>query len=79
MIVAYEQDSNEIMVETKKSREGKELTRSYKATQNKLKDRCLKPKIHILDNECSNTLNILMTEEEDFFQLVPPEIYRRNA
>ena len=78
-MVAYGKDSNAIMVNPMKSEEGTELTRAYKFIQNTLKDRGLKPKNYILDNEFSNTLKIFMTEEEELFQLVPPEIHRRNT
>ena len=63
-MVAYEQYSNSIMVETTKSKERTELTRAYKVIQNTLKYRGLKPKMHILYNECSNTLKTFMEEEE---------------
>ena len=61
MMVAYEQDSNSIMVDPTKSKEGTYLKRAYKLMQKTLKDRGLKPKTHILDNECSNTLKFLMS------------------
>ena len=66
MMVEYEQDSNDIMVEPTKSKEGTELTKAYKAIQNTLKDRGLKPKIHILDNEYSNTLKNSWQNKRNF-------------
>ena len=57
MMVAYEQDSNYIIVDPTKSKGGTDLTIAYKVIQKTLKDRGLKPKIHILDNEFYNTLS----------------------
>ena len=51
MMVAYEKYSNATMADPTKSNEGKELMRAYKVIQKTLKDRVLKPKTHILDNE----------------------------
>ena len=56
MTVTYEQDSNAIIVEPTKSNKGTDLKRAYKIILKTLKDRGLKLKILILDNECSNTL-----------------------
>ena len=78
MMVVYVQDSNSIMLEPKKSKEGTDLTMAYKVIKYTFKDRGLKPKIHILDNECSNTLKTFMAEEEELFQMVPPDIHRIN-
>ena len=47
--------------------------------QKTLKDRGLKPKVHILENECSNALKRFMEEEEGFFQLFTPGIQRINS
>ena len=44
MMVAYEQDSNAIMVEPKKSKEGTDIKRVYKVIQKTLKDIGLNPK-----------------------------------
>ena len=46
----------------------------YKVIQKTLKDRGLKPKTHILDNEFS----FFMAEKEELFHLVPPETLRIN-
>ena len=78
-MVAYERYSNAIMVDPTKSKEGIELTISYKAKKKTLKYRRLKQKIHILDNECSNTLRFLVEEEEEHLQLIPLEINRINT
>ena len=38
-----------------------------------------KPKIHRLNNECSNSLKDIMKEKYVMFKLVPPHIHRRNS
>ena len=44
-----------------------------------LTSRGLKPKLHILDNECSETFISFMLSVDENYQLVPPHIHRRNA
>ena len=44
-----------------------------------LTSRILKPKLHILDNECSQTIIRFMLSVEENYQLVHPHIHRRNA
>ena len=62
-----------------KSRKASELTTVYAKIHKMLISRGLKPKIHILDYECSQTfLNLLLSVYENY-QLVPPHIHRRNA
>ena len=67
------------MLDTTKSKDGTELMIECKVMLNILIDTGLNLKIHILDNECSNTLKQIMTEEEETFQLVPSEIHRRST
>ena len=65
IMVAFEVDSNNIMVEPMKSRKASELTTVYAKIHNMLASRGLKPKLHILDNECSETfINFMLSVEE---------------
>ena len=44
-----------------------------------LTSRGLNPKLHILDNECSQTIIDLIISVDEKYQLLPPHIHRRNA
>ena len=44
-----------------------------------LSSRGLTPRTHVLDNECSKVLKEYIEEENETFQLVPPNLHRRNA
>ena len=79
IMVAFEADSNNIMAEPMKPREASELTTSYAKIHKMLTSRGLKPKVHILDNECSKTIINFMLSVDEKYQLVPPHIHRRNA
>ena len=54
VMILCEMDSNAILSEAMKSRTGSEIIRAYKALMHRLKLAGIKPKKHILDNECSN-------------------------
>ena len=62
-----------------KSRKVSELTTLYAKIQKILTSRGLNPKLHILDNECSQTSINFMLSVYEKYQLVPPHIHRRNA
>lgn len=79
IMVAYDYDSNNIIPEPRKTRTGLEIKNAYQQIHNLLISRGLKLKIHILDNECSQTLKDYMGEENELFQLVPPHLHQRNA
>ena len=78
-MVAFEEDSNNIMVEPMKYRKNSELTTVYAKIHKMLTSRGLKPKLHILDNECSQTIIDFMISVDENYQLVPPHIHRLNA
>ena len=62
IMVSCEVDSNNIMAEPIKSRKASELTTVYAKIHKMLTSRGLKPKLHILDNECSQTfINLLLS------------------
>lgn len=79
IMVAYEYDSNTIHAEALKSRTGNSIKQAYQIIRDLLVHRGLSPKIHILDNECSQILKEYMDDENETYQLVPPHLHRRNA
>ena len=79
IMIAYDYDSNTITAESLKSRTGEELRNGYRNIHKRLVDRGLKPKMHILDNECASSFKEFMKSMDESFQLVPPHIHRRNA
>ena len=79
IMVAFEADSNHIMAEPIKSRKASELTTVYTKILKILTSRGFKPKFHILDNECSQTIMGFMLSIDEKYQLVSPHIHRRNA
>ena len=74
IMVAFEADSNNIMAEPMKPRKASELTTVYAKIHKMLTSRGLKPKLHILDNECSQTFIHLMLSVDEKYQLVPPHL-----
>ena len=79
LMVASEADSNNIMAEPMKSRKASELTTVYAKIHKILTSRELNPKLHILDNECSETFINFMLSVDEKYQLVTPHIHRRNV
>ena len=67
------------MAEPIKSRKASELTTVYAKIHKMLTPRGLKPKLHILDNEFSQTIIDFMIGVDEKYQLVPPHIRRPNA
>ena len=79
ILVAYHYDSNTIHTEPLKTQTGLELETAYHKLHSLLTNRCLKPSLHILDNECPNLIKTFMIEVNENFQLFPPHIYCRNS
>ena len=77
-MVAYDYDSNTIHAKPTKNRSGQELLKGYTTIHNLLSERGLAPKMHYLDNECPKLLQQFITKKEERFQLVPPQLHRRN-
>ena len=78
-MTAYVYDSNNILVEPMKSRTGFAINNYYQEIRQLLSKQGLQPKLHILDNECSQVLKDYMGDEQELFQLVPPHLHQRNA
>ncbi len=78
-LVVYDYDSNAILVELLKSRTGADIKNAYMTIYQKLASRGCAPKTFILDNEISHELTSAFTKKQIAYQLVPPEVHRRNA
>ena len=79
IFVCYAYDSNTIFPVPIKNREAQSILDAYKKVHNKLVKAGIRPKLHRLDNECSQLFKDFMLEEAEDYQLVPPGIHRRNA
>jgi hypothetical protein len=77
--VLYDYDSNAIDAVAIKNRTATSIRDAYNTVNDRLKRAGLKPRLHILDNECSALLKDLFYKEGIHYQLVPPGIHRRNA
>ena len=78
-MVAYH-SSNVILVESFKSRKYAFCMATYDTIMQRLKDKGLLVDLQILDNECSTAYERRMTDKWGVeFQLVPPDMHRRNA
>ena len=79
LLIVYDYDSNMIFAEPMKSRTGAEHLAAYKKVHTLLTSRGLKPQLQRLDNEASAALQQFMSDEGIDYQLVPPNVHRRNA
>ncbi len=78
MMVLTETDSNAILVEPMKNRTSGEMIRVYQKLISRLRTAGIAPKLHILDNECSNNFKETIKTNNMTYQLVPPHDHRRN-
>ena len=80
VMVLYEPtESNAIMVEPMRNRTSGEMLATYLTLVNRLKKAGIEPKLHILDNECSNKSKEAIRKNVGNYQLVPPHDHRRNV
>ena len=79
VFVLYDYDSNSIHPVPIKSRSAESILAAYKLVHAKLLKAGLRPKLHRLDNECSQLLKDFMIAEQEDYQLVPPGSHRRNS
>jgi hypothetical protein len=79
IMVLYDYDSNAILTEPLKNRKGQEILRAYTKLHKYLIARGFTPQTHWLDNEASTALKDYNRENKIEFQLVPPQMHRRNA
>ena len=78
VFILYDYDSNSIHPVPIKNRSAESILKAYQQVQAKLIKAGLRPKLHRLDNECSELLKDYMIAEEEDYQLVPPGNHRRN-
>jgi hypothetical protein len=75
ILVAYDYDSNAILTEPLKNRQGAEILRAYTKIIDYLKIRGFKPDHHWLDNETSQAMKTFDRANAIQLQLVPPHIH----
>ena len=79
IMIAYHCDSNTILTAPFKTKSDKHRIEAYNSIMKRIKARGHKVDLQILDNECSAEYKRVMEEEWNIkFQLVPPEVHRRN-
>ena len=79
IFLMYDYDSNTILIEPLETQQAKEITQAYKKCFKKLNNNINKPKLYILDNECSDNLKLAVIKKNAKHELVPPNQHRRNA
>ena len=77
ILVVYHYDANNIMTTTLKNRRGPCIISGITKIHDKLRNRGLTPKLHIMDNEVSGDLKIYVEDSDKQFQMVPPHMHRR--
>ena len=79
-MVMVETDSNVILVKPIKNRKYEELMRAYRTMMLRLQREGILPKKHILDNEVSEALKMIIQDEYEMqIELVSPVTHSRNA
>ena len=79
VLVVYDYDSNNILVEPMRSRSAACILAAFTTIHARLVAAGLRPCLQRLDNECSEILKDFLRAESIDFQLAPPYIHRRNA
>ena len=72
IMVLVDVDSNAILVEPLRNRTSGELCRAYQKLIDRLHECGSRPRMHILDNECSAEMKALLKKNDMQYQLVPP-------
>ena len=75
----YDYDSNNILLEPLKTKQGKEVATAYTKCHARLTRHGHEVSLHVLDNECCEYLKKAFTKAQVQFELVPPHMHRRNA
>ena len=79
IMVLYDYDSNAILAEPLKNRKAETILAAYEKMHRFLKSKGMKPKIQVLDNECSQQLKDYMVTNNIKYQLAAPGQHRTNA
>ena len=78
IMVMCEIDGNAILIATMKNRTEGEMIKAYLSLIQRLKNAKIKPKHQILDNEALEEYKRIIKENGMTYQLVPPDMHRRN-
>ena len=78
MLVVYNFDSNNILVEPLNNREAGKRKTAWSLINNTLSNGVVIPKLYVLDNEVSLELNASMKKKQIRYQLFPPTTHHRN-
>lgn len=79
LLVAYDYDSNAILVEALQNRQKATITKAWNKINEILAKSGAQPNIYVMDNEASTDLKTAMKSKNIRYELVPPHIHRRNA
>ncbi|KAL7480670.1 hypothetical protein ACHAW6_006341, partial [Cyclotella cf. meneghiniana] len=77
--VAYEYRSNAILVRAIKDQTDKSLIGAFRDVYEYLTDRGFKPKLNVMDNQCSKAVEKYIRSTKATIQLVNPDDHRVNA
>ena len=79
LYVMYDHDSNAILVHPLKTRQASEIATAWKTLHARITTHGHEIKNFILDNEFSQELKQALKKNTISYQLVPPNVHRRNA
>eukprot|EP00956_Cyclotella_meneghiniana_P000517 scaffold565_cov22-Cyclotella_meneghiniana.AAC.2 len=79
MFVAYEYRSNAIIAKPIRSNSDESLVAAFKEVYEYLSDKGFKPKLNVMDNQCSKAVQKYLTSQQTDIQLVNPDDHRVNA
>ena len=79
IFLTYVYDANAIIVRPMKNRTKEEQLRVFHDVYDYLKHRRFEPCLHIMDNECSKTIQDFIARNKTSLQLVEPHQHRVNA
>ena len=75
----YDYDSNAILTEALKTRQGPKILKAYTKIIQYLQDRGFRPIVHWFDNEASNDMKTHNQTNHIEYQLVLPHMHQCNA
>ena len=79
IFVCYAYQPNAILVRPMKSRSATCMVEAYKSVYDYLSDRGFKPKLNVMDNECSKVVKSYIKSQQVTLQLAEPDNHRSNA
>ena len=79
MFVAYEYRSNAILVRVLREQKAESLLKAFQSVYNHFTQRGFKPKLNVMDNQCSEKVQDFINKNNTDIQLVNPDDHRVNA